>query len=93
MDVSIVAAGWSGSGHIVVCPKQETTLWQSIECHLVRTPDLDGGIGSLAALQSAYPAEIRFGGDANDHPCPRQFFFYRPLQGFGVLQEGLLDPI
>ena len=53
MDVSLIDAGWSGGGHIVVFPKQEATLWQSLECHIVRSSDFDGGSGGLAALQPA----------------------------------------
>ena len=53
MDVSLIAAGWSGGSHCVVFPKQEATLWQSLECHIVRSSDFDGGFGGLAALQSA----------------------------------------
>ena len=93
MDVGFVAAGWSGGGHSVVLPKQETTLWQSLECHIVRSSDFDGGFGGLAALQPADSSEVQFGGDTYDYLCARQFFVRRPLQGFCVLQKGLSDPI
>lgn len=86
LDVSLIAAGRSGGGHIVVFPQQETTLWQAIDNHLVCTTNLDCRIGSLVALQPADSAEIQLGGNANHYPCPRQFLVRRPLQGFGVLQ-------
>ena len=79
MDVSLIAAGWSGSGRIVVFPKQETTLWQSIDNHLVCATNLDGWPGGLAALQPADKAEIQFGGNAYNHSCARQFLIRRPL--------------
>ena len=85
MDVGLGAAGWSGGGHIVVFPKQEATLWQSLECHFVCTANADGWLSGFAAFQPADKAEIQFGGDAYNHPRPRQFFVRRPLQGFGVL--------
>ena len=71
MDVGIIAAGWSGGSHIVVFPKQETTLWQGVDNHLVCATNLDGWPGGLVALQPADKAEIQFGGDAYDYPCPR----------------------
>ena len=63
MDVNLVAAGRSGSGHGVVCPKQETTLRQSIDNHFVCTANTDGGLGGVAALQPADSAEVQLGGD------------------------------
>jgi len=85
MDVSPLAAGWSGSGCGVVCPKQETTLRQSLDNHLVFAAYLDGGLGGIAALQPADSAEVQLGGDAYNHPRTRQFFVRCPLQGLGVL--------
>ena len=79
MDVSIVTAGWSGGGHNVVFPKQETTLQQSFECHIVCTTDFDCWLGGLAALQPIDKAEIQFGGNAYNHSCARQFLVCRPL--------------
>ena len=93
MDVSLIAAGWSGSGHIVVFPKQEATLRQSLECHIVCASDFDCRLSGLVALQPADKAEIQLGGDAYDYSCTRQFLVRSPLQGFGVLQKGLSDPI
>lgn len=71
MDVSLIAAGRSGGGHIVVFPKQETTLRQSIDNHFVCITNLDCRIGGLAAFQPADSAEIQLGGNANHYPCPR----------------------
>lgn len=93
MDVNRIAAGRFGSGHGVVFPKQEATLWQSLECHLVCATNTDSWLGGFAAFQPADKAEIQFGGDTNHYPCTRQFLVRRPLQGFGVLQKGLSDPI
>ena len=93
MDVSLVAADWSGSGHSIVFPKQEATLWQSLDNHFVCVTDDDCRLGGLAAFQPADKAEIQFGGDAYDYPCPRQFLVCCPLQGFGVLQKGLSDTV
>ena len=58
LDVSIVAAGWSGGSHIVVFPKQKAILRQSVECHFVCSTDTDGWLGGFAAFQSADKAEI-----------------------------------
>ena len=85
MDVGLGAAGGSGGGYGVICPKQETTLRQSVECHIVRSSDFDGGSGGVAALQPADKAEVQLGGDPYNHPCSRQFFIRHPLQGFGIL--------
>lgn len=93
LDVSLIDAGWSGSGYSVVFPKQETTLRQSIDNHFVCTADIDSWLSGLVAFQPADKAEIQFGGDAHDYSCARQFFVRRPLQGFGVLQKRLSDPI
>jgi hypothetical protein len=93
LDVNLVAAGRSGSGHGVVCPKQETTLRQSIECHIVRSSDFDSGFGGIAAFQPIDSAEVQFGGDPNHHPCARQFFIRRPLQGFSILQKRLSEAV
>ena len=68
MDVSLIAAGWSGGSHCVVFPKQEATLRQSIEYHFVCTTDFDCWLGGIAALQPIDKAEIQFGGDPNYHP-------------------------
>ena len=93
MDVSLIPAGWPGSGRIVVFPKQEATLWQSLECHFVCATNLNSRIGGVAAFQPADKAEIQFRGDTNHYPCPRQFLVCHPLQGFSVLQKGLSGPI
>ena len=93
MDVSVVAASWFGSSHIVVFPKQEATLWQSLECHLVYAADIDGRLGGFAAFQPADKAEIQLGGDAYDYPCARQFFVRRPLQGFSILQKRISNAV
>ena len=93
MDVSLVAAGWSGSCHIIVFPKQETTLWQSIDNHFVCAANDDSRIGGLVAFQPTDKAEIQFSGDAYNHPRARQFLICCPLQGFGILQKGLSDSI
>ena len=69
MDVSRIAVGWTGGGHIVVFPKQETALWQSLDNHFVYPADDDGRLGGLAALQPADKAEIQFGGNTYNHPC------------------------
>ena len=58
MDVGFGAAGGSGGGYGVVCPKQETTLWQSVECHTVRSSDFDGGFGGIATLQPTDTSEV-----------------------------------
>ena len=79
MDDSFIAAGRSGCSFGVVCQKQETTLRQSVECHLVRSSDIDGGSGGVAALQPADSAEVQFGGDPDDYSCTRQFLIRRPL--------------
>ena len=71
LDVGFGAAGGSGSSHGVVCPKQETTLWQSVECHTVCTPDIDCGFGGVVALQPADSAEVQLGGNPDDYPCTR----------------------
>ena len=93
MDVSPRAAGWSSSSHGVVCPKQETTLRQSIECHFVCATNIDDRLGGAAAFQPADPSEVQFGGDPNHYPRSRQFLVRRPLQGFGVLQKRLSNTI
>ena len=93
MDVSLVAAGWCSGGHIVVFPKQETTLWQSLDNHFVCAADYDGWLGGVAAFQPAHSTEIQFGGNTNYHPRARQFLVRRPLQRFGVLQKGLSDTV
>ena len=93
MDVSSCAAGWSGSSYGVVFPKQETTLWQGTDNHLVRIANLDGWIGGLAALQPADKAEIQLGGNANNHLGARQFGFGCLVQGFRFLQKRLSDTI
>ena len=69
MDVSLIDAGWSGGGHIVVFPKQEATLWQSLDNHIICTANLDGWVGGFVALQPVDSAEIQFGGDAYDYSC------------------------
>ena len=69
MDVSLVAAGWCSGGHGVVFPKQEATLWQSLDNHLVCAADIDGRFGGLAALQPADTAEVQFGGNTYDYSC------------------------
>ena len=79
MDDSFGAAGRSGGGHGVVCPKQETTLRQSLDNHLVCTADADGGLGGPAALQPAHSAEVQLGGDTDHHPCTRQFLVRCPM--------------
>ena len=93
MDDSRIAAGWCSGGHGVVFPKQETALWQSLDNHFVCAADYDGWLGGVVALQPADKAEIQFGGNTCDYPCPRQFLVRRPLQRFGVLQKGLSDPV
>ena len=70
MDDSCFPAGWPGSGFGVVFPQQKATLWQSIECHSVCAPNIDGGIGGFAAVQPFDSAEIQLGGDAYDYPRP-----------------------
>ena len=92
MDVSFVAAGWCSGSRIVVFPKQETALWQSIDNHFVCAADIDSRYGGAAALQPVDKAEVQFGGDANHYPCTRQFFIRHSMQGFSVLQKGLPDP-
>lgn len=79
MDVSLIAAGWSGGGYGVVFPQQEATLWQSIDNHFVCAANDDGRLGGLTALQSVDKAEIQFGGNAYNHSCARQFLIRRPL--------------
>ena len=79
LDDHCCAAGWSGGGHFVVFPKQETALWQSAECHIVRTSDIDCRYGGVAAFQPAHSAEIQLGGDAYDYPRARQFLVRRPM--------------
>ena len=69
MDVGFIAVGWSGGGYSVVFPKQEATLWQSLECHFVCATNLNSRIGGVAAFQPADKAEIQFGGDAYDYSC------------------------
>ena len=93
LDVSLIDAGWSGSGYSVVFPKQETTLRQSLDNHFVCTTDYDGRLGGFVAFQPADSAEIQLGGDAYNHPRARQFFVRRPLQGFSFLQKGLSYPV
>ena len=93
LDVSCIAVGWSGSGHGVVCPKQETTLWQSVDNHFVRIANFDCESGGVAALQPAHSAEVQLGGDPDPHSCARQFIIRRPLQGFGVLQKRLSNTV
>ena len=68
MDVGFGAAGWSGGGHGVVFPKQEATLWQSLDNHLVCTADIDSWLSGLVAFQPADKAEIQLGGDPDDYP-------------------------
>ena len=89
MDVSFGTAGGSGSGCGVVCPKQEATLQQSLDNHLVCVANIDSGLSGVAALQSVDSAEVQLSGDAYDYPCARQFLIRRPLQGLGVLQKRL----
>lgn len=69
MDDSFGAAGRSGGGHGVVCPKQETALRQSVECHIVCVADIDSGAGGSATLQPTDSAEVQLGGDTYDYPC------------------------
>ena len=69
MDTCCVAAGWSGSGHGVVCQKQETTLRQSFDNHLVYTANFDVGPSGVAAFQPADKAEVQLGGDSDNYPC------------------------
>ena len=71
MDVNRIDAGWCSSGHGVVFPKQEATLWQSLECHLVCATNTDSWLGGFAAFQPADKAEIQLGGNAYDYPCAR----------------------
>jgi hypothetical protein len=69
MDVNLILAGWPGIGCIVVFPKQEATLWQSVECHIVCASDFDCRLGGLVALQPTDKAEIQFGGNTYDYSC------------------------
>ena len=71
MDDSFISAGWSGGGCGVVCPKQETTLWQGLDNHLVCVANIDGGLGGVAALQSVDSAEVQFGGNPDHYPRAR----------------------
>ena len=78
MDVGLGAAGRSGSGYGLVCPKQETTLRQSIECHSVCAANADSGFGGIVALQPLDSAKVQLGGDTYDYPRARQFIVYSP---------------
>jgi hypothetical protein len=66
LDVGFGAAGRSGGGHGVVCPKQETTLRQSLDNHFVCTANIDSRLSGFAAFQSSDKAEVQFGGNADE---------------------------
>lgn len=71
LDACFGAACWSGGGYGVVCPKQETTLRQSIDNHIVFVANIDGGLGGVVALQPTDSSEVQLGGDPDDYPCTR----------------------
>ena len=68
MDGNRIAASRSGSGHGVVCPKQETTLRQSIDNHLVCAANVDGWYSGVAALQPVDKAEVQLSRNPDHHP-------------------------
>ena len=79
MDVNRIAAGRFSSSHIVVFPKQETALWQSLDNHFVCAANIDCWLGGITAFQPADKAKIQFGGNAYDYLGARQFLVRRPL--------------